>query len=382
MGKDHPRRARYRSLQSGAKTAGFLGVRDACGSNAVDAQPGSQSRHISFQVDKGIRGGEEGQEENEKEGEEGQKSPPARATEKAAKKRVTKTKRVAKKAKKSAKKSVKKAPRSRLRKRPRRRRPRNRAKKSAQEIGEEADGEETRRRAEPGKRSQKGGEAESRRHRARRPFPPAAPAPAPSRGNTYYITTAIAYPNGMPHIGHAYEAIATDALARFQRLDGKDVFFLTGTDEHGQKMIQTAQAEGHDAGRARDPQRRPLQGDGRAAERLVRPLHPHHGAGASPFGPGDLESDAAERRHLHRHLCRLVFGARRGLLRRGRNRRRRGQCAPRPAGHAGRMGRGEELFLQAVGLSGQAAGALREPARFHRAGLAHATRSSASSRAA
>jgi methionyl-tRNA synthetase len=60
---------------------------------------------------------------------------------------------------------------------------------------------------------------------------------------SYYITTAIAYPNGAPHIGHAYEAIATDALARFQRLDGKDVFFLTGTDEHGLKMIQTAQSE-------------------------------------------------------------------------------------------------------------------------------------------
>jgi methionyl-tRNA synthetase len=60
----------------------------------------------------------------------------------------------------------------------------------------------------------------------------------------FYITTAIAYPNGNPHIGHAYEAIATDALARFQRLDGKDVFFLTGTDEHGLKMIQTAQSEG------------------------------------------------------------------------------------------------------------------------------------------
>ncbi|HEY0234489.1 MAG TPA: methionine--tRNA ligase [Afipia sp.] len=65
---------------------------------------------------------------------------------------------------------------------------------------------------------------------------------APKR-NAFYITTAIAYPNGVPHIGHAYEAIATDALARFQRLDGKDVFFLTGTDEHGQKMIQTAQKE-------------------------------------------------------------------------------------------------------------------------------------------
>ncbi len=62
--------------------------------------------------------------------------------------------------------------------------------------------------------------------------------------NSFYITTAIAYPNGVPHIGHAYEAIATDALARFQRLDGKDVFFLTGTDEHGLKMIQTAQSEG------------------------------------------------------------------------------------------------------------------------------------------
>jgi methionyl-tRNA synthetase len=61
--------------------------------------------------------------------------------------------------------------------------------------------------------------------------------------NTFYITTAIAYPNGAPHIGHAYEAIATDALARFQRLDGKDVFFLTGTDEHGLKMVQTAQKE-------------------------------------------------------------------------------------------------------------------------------------------
>lgn len=60
----------------------------------------------------------------------------------------------------------------------------------------------------------------------------------------YYITTAISYPNGAPHIGHAYELIATDALARFRRLDGYDVFFLTGTDEHGQKMQQTAAREG------------------------------------------------------------------------------------------------------------------------------------------
>jgi methionyl-tRNA synthetase len=60
----------------------------------------------------------------------------------------------------------------------------------------------------------------------------------------YYITTAISYPNGPPHIGHAYEVIATDAIARFMRLDGYDVFFLTGTDEHGQKIQQTAVREG------------------------------------------------------------------------------------------------------------------------------------------
>jgi methionyl-tRNA synthetase len=73
---------------------------------------------------------------------------------------------------------------------------------------------------------------------------PAKPIPVvTATRNTYYITTAIAYPNGLPHIGHAYEAIATDVLARFARLDGKDVFFLTGTDEHGLKMVQTAEAE-------------------------------------------------------------------------------------------------------------------------------------------
>ena len=61
---------------------------------------------------------------------------------------------------------------------------------------------------------------------------------------TFYITTPIFYPNGVPHIGHAYTAIASDVIARFHRLDGKDVFFLTGTDEHGQKMQQTAEKEG------------------------------------------------------------------------------------------------------------------------------------------
>jgi len=62
--------------------------------------------------------------------------------------------------------------------------------------------------------------------------------------NKYYITTAIAYTSRKPHIGNTYEIILTDAIARFNRWLGKDVFFLTGTDEHGQKIQQIAEAEG------------------------------------------------------------------------------------------------------------------------------------------
>ena len=60
----------------------------------------------------------------------------------------------------------------------------------------------------------------------------------------FYITTAISYPNGAPHIGHAYEVVASDAIARFKRIDGYDVFFMTGTDEHGLKIQQTADKSG------------------------------------------------------------------------------------------------------------------------------------------
>ena len=63
-------------------------------------------------------------------------------------------------------------------------------------------------------------------------------------GDPFYITTAISYPNGKPHIGHAYEAISADAIARFNRQAGHDVRFQTGTDEHGLKMVQTARERG------------------------------------------------------------------------------------------------------------------------------------------
>ncbi|HEY9719091.1 MAG TPA: class I tRNA ligase family protein, partial [Trichormus sp.] len=60
----------------------------------------------------------------------------------------------------------------------------------------------------------------------------------------YYITTAIDYVNATPHIGHAYEKIAADVLARFHRMQGDDVFFLTGVDEHGSKVEKSAAAAG------------------------------------------------------------------------------------------------------------------------------------------
>jgi methionyl-tRNA synthetase len=61
---------------------------------------------------------------------------------------------------------------------------------------------------------------------------------------SFYITTAISYVNGVPHLGHAYEAIATDVLARHMRQRGEDVFFLTGTDEHGEPVADAALAQG------------------------------------------------------------------------------------------------------------------------------------------
>src|SRR5579875_3820088 len=60
------------------------------------------------------------------------------------------------------------------------------------------------------------------------------------RDSTYYITTPIYYVNGAPHLGHAYTSIAADAVARWQRLDGIDVLFATGTDEHGGKVEKAA----------------------------------------------------------------------------------------------------------------------------------------------
>src|SRR6188508_402550 len=65
-------------------------------------------------------------------------------------------------------------------------------------------------------------------------------------GDSFYITTPIFYVNDVPHIGHAYTEVATDVLARWHRQRGEDTWSLTGTDEHGQKILRTATANGVD----------------------------------------------------------------------------------------------------------------------------------------
>ena len=65
-----------------------------------------------------------------------------------------------------------------------------------------------------------------------------------SNKGKYYLTTAIAYTSGKPHIGNTYEIILADAICRYKRLEGYDVYFQTGTDEHGQKIQEKAEAAG------------------------------------------------------------------------------------------------------------------------------------------
>ena len=148
---------------------------------------------------------------------------------------------VAKKARKSAKKTAKRGVNKKSAKKPAKKAAKKTAKKAPKKSAKKTQAQTAT--AAPKKAKVAAAKPVAPKAKKASAAPIAQATTVPTK-NSFYITTAIAYPNGVPHIGHAYEAIATDALARFQRLDGKDVFFLTGTDEHGLKMIQTAEAEG------------------------------------------------------------------------------------------------------------------------------------------
>ncbi len=93
---------------------------------------------------------------------------------------------------------------------------------------------------------------------------------------SFYVTTPIYYVNAEPHLGHAYSTIAADILARHMRQRGEDVFFLTGTDEHGEPVAQAAEREGITPQELVDRNAPRFREHGRARRRLERLLHPHH----------------------------------------------------------------------------------------------------------
>ena len=106
----------------------------------------------------------------------------------------------------------------------------------------------------------------------------------------FYITTPIYYPSDKLHIGHTYCTVATDAIARYKRMCGYDVMFLTGTDEHGQKIEEKAEAAGVTPKQFVDN----IVED----EHLQRPLHPHDGRLSCRGRAAHLQEDVRQGRYL------------------------------------------------------------------------------------
>ena len=110
----------------------------------------------------------------------------------------------------------------------------------------------------------------------------------------FYITTPIYYINAEPHLGHAYTTMVADAIARSRRLVGDDVFFLTGTDEHGQKWSSArAKKAGIDTHEFCDRMAREIPGVWRPAGNLERRFHPDDRAAPQSGGAGNLAAHAA-----------------------------------------------------------------------------------------
>ena len=119
----------------------------------------------------------------------------------------------------------------------------------------------------------------------------------------FYVTTPIYYVNDVPHIGHAYTTVAADVLARWRRLWGDDVVFLTGTDEHGLKIQRAAEAQGITPAASWSTRRSARSATAwDAARHRQRRLHPHHRAPPPPRGAGVPPARLRRRRHRARHL--------------------------------------------------------------------------------
>ena len=186
------------------------------------------------------------------------------------------------------------------------------------------------------------------------------PAPSgtqyPSSPVSYYVTTPIYYVNAEPHLGHAYTTIAADILARHMRQRGEDVFFLTGTDEHGEPVAQAAEKLGIEPRELADrnaPRFKELMPKINASnDFFIRTTDP----AARGQGPGDRPARPRQRPRLRGGLRGLVLPALRRLQ--DRVGAGRGQHLPDPQDPA-RARAGGELVLPPVDLPGAARAPLR-----------------------
>ena len=184
---------------------------------------------------------------------------------------------------------------------------------------------------------------------------------------TYSFTTPIYYVNAAPHLGTAYTTVAADTVARYQRMNGYDVAFVTGMDEHGQKVADTAAAKGmQPAGVVRfDGTRLPRRLED--ARHHLHRLRAHHRAASCAHRPEVLAGPLRQGLVLQGQLRGLVLCARGDLLRRerpGEERRRRVGVPRLPSPRAEGLRRGE-LVLQALRVPAAAAQVLRGAPRLH-----------------
>ncbi len=186
----------------------------------------------------------------------------------------------------------------------------------------------------------------------------------------YYLTTPIYYVNDSPHIGHAYTTLACDVLARFKRLDGFDVKFLTGTDEHGQKVEKSADAAGISPQDFTDKVSRNFRDlaalMGYSNDDFIRTTEPRHITACQALwkaliDKGEIYLSAYEGWYSVRDEA---FWAEDEL--------KAGPDGTKlaPTGAPVEWVAEPQLFLQIVELAGPSAGLLRGQSRFHRPGVA------------
>ena len=135
------------------------------------------------------------------------------------------------------------------------------------------------------------------------------------RVSRFYVTTPIYYVNDAPHVGHAYTTVIADALARWHRLVGDDTYFLTGTDEHGLKVAQSADEAGHHARRSRPTATPPASSEAWdlldiSYDDFIRTTEPRHHLAVQEL----LHPDQGQRRHRARHVRGPVLRVVRGVL--------------------------------------------------------------------